>query len=156
MKKKIITISVIGLFLLTGLTALSVGGTETGVLEMSSTETGRLRVILAAGIFIPRGVPGATVTATAKDGSGSSYDIPYDDEHGDPCYYLEEIPVGDYEVTATKDDWTRTDSDVTINEGKTTTIVFIYSYIVSITNVLPSNPLISLLHQILTKLSLLR
>jgi len=154
MKKKIITISVIGLFLLTGLTALSVGGTETGVPEMSSTGAGGLRVVLVAGIFFPRGVPDATVTATAKDGSGS-YNIPYDDEHGDPCYYLEEIPVGDYEVTATKDDWTRTDSDVTIKEGETTTVWF--NYRISITlNVLPSNPLTSLLHQILTKLSLLR
>ena len=152
MKKKILCFVIISMFLVTSLTALSVGGMEAEVSEISSAETGGLKVILS-GIFIPWSFSGATVTATAKDG-GESYDIPYDDEHGTPCYYLEEIPAGDYDVTATQDGWTRTNSDITINEGKTTTIVF--RYILSKTKVLPSNLLLSLIHQILTKLPLLR
>ena len=74
MNKKIIAIAIIGMFLLTGLTVLSAGGKEAALSGRSSTETGELIVFVVGGIFIPRGITGVTVTATAKDGSGRSYE----------------------------------------------------------------------------------
>jgi len=158
MNRKIIAIGIIGMFLLTGLTALSVGGKEAVVQERSSKETGELVVFIIwriGDIPLGSGVKDATVTATAKDGSGN-YTIPAYVNHGINCYYHDDIPGGDYEVTATKGDWTRTNSSVIIKNGwqYMTEVEFRYS-ILSIAN-LPSTPLMSLLHQILAEPFLLR
>jgi len=131
---KIMTVVIIGMFLLTSVTAISAVGLKANISESAShvktvdvseslnTETGTIVVVviqlLFHGFII---IEDATVTAIAKD-DGENYDIPFNS--GINSYKREGIPVGDYEVTVKYGSWTPK-KDTTITEGETSTLGFV-------------------------------
>ena len=108
MKKKIISIGIIGMFLLTSLAGLSAAGLGTEISEKSSvsmsSDDGLGDIVIYVwirhnhfrnGPLFNIWIKDAKVTATSLD-DGMVYEMEYSEEKTPDGYWLEDVPVGNY------------------------------------------------------------